>query len=187
MARTCTVCTHPDRAAIDEALAAKTDAVLGVSRRFGIGRESLRRHLMRHLPGTLVKAQEAREATRADDLLGILRDGVADARRLAARAELEGDLRCAVAAVKTSGDIVEKLAAVAERLGRSPDGTPATLSDLVSKVARSRPPQNLELPVRIEWVNDWRAPSVLNGEAEARCVVGPPAPASPEDPGGPVT
>ncbi|HQP88957.1 MAG TPA: hypothetical protein PLL76_22100 [Thermoanaerobaculia bacterium] len=143
MPRVCTVCSSPNRAAIDEALTSG-EPNRRIAARVGCAESSIRRHLEKHLPGAIVKAHEAREVARADDLLELLREGVKDARRLRQKAEKERDYRCAVAAVKTMSDIVEKLAAVAERLGRSPEGNdPSTLAGLVRKVS-------------VEYVNDWR-------------------------------
>lgn len=69
MARPCTICTHPQREAIDRALAAGTESNVAIAAKFGVTERSLRRHAETHLPKALVKAQEAREVAQADDLL----------------------------------------------------------------------------------------------------------------------
>jgi hypothetical protein len=71
-----------------------------------------------------VKAHEAAEVTRADDLLSILREAVADARRLRAKAEKDGDFRGAIMAVKALSDVVETLASIGERLARAEASKP---------------------------------------------------------------
>jgi len=86
-----------------------------IAARTGVSESSLRRHAS-HVPEAVALAARAEEATRADDLLGILRDGVRDAQRLRALAEDGGDLRGAIAALKTLADVVETLARVGERL-----------------------------------------------------------------------
>jgi hypothetical protein len=51
MPRVCTVCTHPENAAIDEALVARRDSLRDIARRFsGLSKDALHRH-RRHLPG----------------------------------------------------------------------------------------------------------------------------------------
>lgn len=124
MARACSVCTHPNRAAIDEALAANRGSFRGVSRQHGLSPDAVERHAKAHLPKAIVLATAAAEVAQADNLLGLLREAVGDAQRLRGRAEREGDLRCAVAAVKTLTETVEKLADVAERLAKSEASKP---------------------------------------------------------------
>lgn len=124
MARACSVCTHPNRAAIDEALAANRGSFRGVSRQHGLSPDAVERHAKAHLPKAIVLATAAAEVTRADDLLSILREAVADARRLRAKAEGEGDYRGAIGAVKALGDLVEVLASVGERLAKAEASRP---------------------------------------------------------------
>lgn len=114
----CSLCRHAERTSIDAALIEGRDSLRNIAERYGTSAPTLLRH-REHVHGSLVLAREAEEVTRADGLLDILREGVADARRLRDRAEAEGDLRCAVAAVKTLCDIVERLAAVGERLAQA--------------------------------------------------------------------
>lgn len=163
MAAPCSVCTHPARAAIDEAVTSNRGTMRGIARQHGIGPDALERHAKRHLPGALVLASKAREATRADDLLELLRQAYRDAKRLQKKAEAEKDYRCAIAAVKTLSDIVEKLTAVAERLGRSPEGEPGTLAEFMTRIARGEQARGVEAPVRVEYVNDWRTPVLIPG------------------------
>jgi hypothetical protein len=167
VARVCTVCTHPDRAAIDEALAANRGSFRGVARQHGLSPDAVERHAKAHLSETVALATRAAEATRADDLLGLLREAVRDAQRLRWKAEADRDYRCAVAAGKTLSDVVEKLATVAERLGRNPEGTPATLSDFIAKVAREARAGDPDGLLRVEWVNDWRGSGPGASSAQA--------------------
>src|SRR5690242_4575984 len=68
MPRTCTICRHEQRQAIDEALIAGT-AFRNIAERFGTSLAALHRHKQEHLPENLVKAREAREVAQADSLL----------------------------------------------------------------------------------------------------------------------
>ncbi len=114
----CTLCHHSDRAAIDAALVGGAGSLRNIAERFGTSAPTLLRH-REHVHGSLVLAAKAEETTRADDLLGLLREGVTDARRLRAKAEDERDYRAAIACVKTLTDIVERLADIGERLARA--------------------------------------------------------------------
>jgi IS30 family transposase len=72
--RSCTVCTHPDRAKIDEALVAGVSSAEIAGRYRTIGERAIRRHRTNHLPETLAKAHEAEEVAQADNLLAQVRD-----------------------------------------------------------------------------------------------------------------
>jgi len=135
MPRVCTVCSSPRRDEIDEAVT-RGETFRRVAPRCGVSDRALRRHAAEHVPAAIVKAHAVAEETRADDLLSILREAVADARRLRGKAEGEGDYRAAIAAVKTLSDLVETLADIGERLAKGGAEGPVLL--------------------RVEWVNDWR-------------------------------
>ncbi len=77
MSRTCTICAHPDRAAIDTALIGG-EAVRAVASRYvtngrPLGRMAMQRHKDEHLPAVLVKAKEVEEVTRGLDVVKQLR------------------------------------------------------------------------------------------------------------------
>ncbi len=128
MPRPCTVCTHPDRAGIDQALVSG-QSYRTIAKRSGTSPSAVLRHKESHLSTTLLKASGAREVARADDLLQKVRDLEAEARRIGRRAEKEGDLRCAIASVKQLMDIVDLLARLmgafprdGKRLDEGPSG-----------------------------------------------------------------
>jgi transposase-like protein len=73
MPRRCTVCAHPERAAIDDALVAG-GSLRGIARTFALSEDALFRHRSEHIPARLAHAQEAKEATQADSLLDRLLD-----------------------------------------------------------------------------------------------------------------
>lgn len=72
MARPCTVCRHPERQAIDKALAAG-EPCPAVSQRFAISLHALHRHRKGHLPAAILKAQEAADVATGDELFGQVR------------------------------------------------------------------------------------------------------------------
>jgi transposase-like protein len=69
MPRRCTVCDHPERHCIDEALVTGAP-YRSVARRFGLSESSVYRHKTEHLPAHLLKAKKVEEVAQADDLLG---------------------------------------------------------------------------------------------------------------------
>jgi hypothetical protein len=99
MPRVCTVCQHPERAAIDKALvggSAKRD----VSALFRVSEDAVTRHAAAHLPKALAQAHEEREAARADDLLAEARRLKEITMGLLGRAVQANELRTAIAAVR---------------------------------------------------------------------------------------
>jgi transposase-like protein len=98
MPRRCTVCDHPERHSIDEALVGGAP-YRSVAKRFGLSESSVYRHKTEHLPAHLLKAREVEEAARADDLLDQVRTLQTHALDILERAEKSGDLRTALAAI----------------------------------------------------------------------------------------
>lgn len=125
MPRVCTVCTHADRPAIDQALVAG-ESFRNVSERFGTSATALFRHKAEHLPAALVQAQAAEQVARADDLLSQLLSLQADARRIGKKAEDAGDLRTALAGVRELVRIVELTAKLVGELDERPQVTLTT-------------------------------------------------------------
>ena len=109
----CTLCRRPDRAELDAALVAPAEPLRNIAARFGTSPATLLRH-KGHLPRALVVAREAEAVTQADTLLEKVHTVEADARRLLEKAERSGDFRCAIAAAKTSLDVIEMLLKVRE-------------------------------------------------------------------------
>ena len=117
MARTCTVCRHADRAAIDAALVGG-EAYRSVAQRFAASPDAVHRHKAAHLSRVLARASDAREVTRADDLLAKLRGLEHDARRIALAAEEAGQLSVAIVAVRELARLCALQASMAEALAR---------------------------------------------------------------------
>ena len=72
MPRVCTVCTHPDRPAIDQALV-NHRPYRNIAAQFRLSASALVRHHDNDLPAALAKAQEAEDVRQAIDVLGQLR------------------------------------------------------------------------------------------------------------------
>lgn len=73
MPRACTVCSHPEREAIDRALVEGTPN-RRIASHHDVTERAVRNHKANHLPATLAKSQDAREVAEADDLLAQVRD-----------------------------------------------------------------------------------------------------------------
>ena len=67
MPRVCTICTHPQRDEIDQAILAG-QPLRRIAPRYGVTETSLRRHRDNHLAKALEKARETAEALRAERL-----------------------------------------------------------------------------------------------------------------------
>jgi hypothetical protein len=105
----CSICKRGDRLAIDKALVAGTP-IPELTARYRASPDALLRHKHRHLPLRLVKAQEAREVTEADQLLGDVRALRGKAVTLLLAAEAAGDLKTALAGIREARGCMELLA-----------------------------------------------------------------------------
>jgi hypothetical protein len=99
MPRTCTVCTHPDKAEIDAALLTG-NSFRKISQRFGTSSTALFRHRNNHIPIALEKAREAEEVAYGEDLLCQMKELNTRTIRILDAAEAAGDPRIALAAIR---------------------------------------------------------------------------------------
>lgn len=72
MAMACTCCQHPQRQAIDQALASG-EVNRRIAERFGVGASALRRHKAKHLPASLMQATKEQAISDAIDVQGELK------------------------------------------------------------------------------------------------------------------
>ena len=107
MARKCTVCTHPQREELDQALVAGQSVSDLAARYSTIGRMALQRHKEHHLPQTLILSKDAEEVSRSDQLLEKLAKLEQNTLQIGQKAEKGGDWRTALAAIKDQVRIVE--------------------------------------------------------------------------------
>jgi hypothetical protein len=119
MPRSCTVCEHPDREAIDEAL------VGGASNRslaslYDVSEAAVRRHKANHLPARLVMAQAAEEVAQADDLLDQMQDLQARTLAILEAAESTNQHRTALSAIREARSNLELLAKLLGELDERP-------------------------------------------------------------------
>ena len=119
MPRSCTICEHPDREAIDRSLVGDSSN-LSVSSLFGVSESAVRRHKANHLPAKLVMAQAAEEVAQADDLLQQVRDLQSRALAILGKAEAAGDLRTALGAIREARGNLELFAKLLGELDERP-------------------------------------------------------------------
>ena len=122
MSRTCSVCGHAEREAIDAAIVAG-ESYRDITARFGVSGGAIGRHRA-HVAGVLAEAQAAQDVARGDDLLAKVAVLEADAKRLQDTAEKGGDIRTALVAVRELVRIVEVLARLQ---GELQDGAPVNI------------------------------------------------------------
>jgi hypothetical protein len=118
--RTCSVCTHQERGAIDQALIGGESTGKLAGRYRTIDERALRRHRSNHLPATLAKAKEAEEVAVADDLLEQVRDLQERALTILDKAEEAGELRTALGAIREARGNLELLAKLLGELDERP-------------------------------------------------------------------
>ncbi len=117
--RTCSVCSHPDRAEVDAAIVAGQSFRV-IARQFApLSHDAIRRHRA-HVGGALVRAAERKGERMEETLLSKVERLEADARRLGETAEREGDIRAALAAVRELLDVVKLLHELTPKPGPSP-------------------------------------------------------------------
>jgi hypothetical protein len=119
VSRTCTVCRHPDRPAIDQAMVNRRP-FRDIARHFGVGKDAAVRHHDTCLPETLAKAKQAQETAQANDLLSQLQALRNKALALLLAAEKSGDLRTALFGVREARGCLELLLEVEQRISRQP-------------------------------------------------------------------
>jgi hypothetical protein len=119
MPRRCSVCNHPRRHSIDEALVSG-GPYRSVAKRFGLSESAVYRHKTEHLPAHLLKAREVEEVARADDLLDQVKNLQAHVLDILERAEKSGDLRTALAAISQARGNLELLGKLAGELDERP-------------------------------------------------------------------
>ncbi len=119
MPRVCTICVHKERGAIDDALISG-DSLRNIAKQFRLTAAAVNRHKSEHLPETLVKANEASEVARADDLLTRLEKLTTEARTIKNKAEKTGDYRTALSGIRELVRIVELLAKLRGELNEAP-------------------------------------------------------------------
>ena len=120
MPRTCTICTHEQRAEIDRALVGG-EPFRNIAERFGTSATALTRHKAEHVPAKLAQAHEAKEVAQASTLLDDVRALRGKAVSILLAAEKSGDLRTALLGIREARACIELLAEMEGELNRRPE------------------------------------------------------------------
>ncbi len=119
MPRTCTVCTHSDRTAIDRALV-QGAAYRVIARQHGLDHDAVRRHADAHLPRLLVQAEAARAVADADALLGEANRLYQAATEILDAARTNDNPEVALKAIGAAGRVLTLLGELLGELNRQP-------------------------------------------------------------------
>ncbi len=119
MPRSCTICAHPERKAIDRALV-ESVAFPALVAEHRVSKDALSRHKANHLPAKLVLAEKAEEVAQADNLLDQVRDLQGRALAILDKAEATGELRTALSAIREARGNLELLAKLLGELSETP-------------------------------------------------------------------
>jgi hypothetical protein len=106
MPRRCTVCDHPARDIIDQALV-QGESFRIIAEQRSVSTTAIFRHYHSHIPQHLRQAQAAHEVNQADQLLAKVIALETDAKRLQGQAEAEGDIKTALHAIRELVRIIE--------------------------------------------------------------------------------
>ncbi len=119
MPRKCSVCVHPKRDEIDQAIAG-TEAYRSIAKHYHLSPSAVERHAKNHLPATLAEAQQASEVARADDLLDQVRTLKDKALGILETAEGAGKLGTALNGIREARGCIELLAKLIGKLDERP-------------------------------------------------------------------
>jgi hypothetical protein len=109
MPRQCTICAHKQRIEINRELI-DNQAFRHIASRYNVSTTSLQRHKNNHLPKLLMKAKQMKEITHANYLANEIESLKKRAKKIASKAEKDGDYRTALQGVRELTRIVELLA-----------------------------------------------------------------------------
>ena len=107
MPRLCTVCSHPQRQEIDQALMEHSVGYRGVAKRFGVHPASVYRHQYDHLRGMVQQSEELRRMLATDNLTDNLAKWHRRMERQYRKADAAGNVLSAVATARTGIAAIE--------------------------------------------------------------------------------
>jgi hypothetical protein len=119
MPRSCTICGHPDRDAIEDAFIAGTPK-RRIASHYGVSERAVRYHLREHLPALLALARDAERASRADSLLDRIEALQSRTLAILEATEETHDHRVALSAIREARSNLELIGEVTKELDRTP-------------------------------------------------------------------
>ena len=115
MPRTCTICRRRDEPAINLALLAG-EPFRSIAERTGVSKSALVRHRIKCVPRDLAQARLSKKVAQSDLLLADVCRLQRRANSILSKAEMSGDLRTALAAIRELRGTIELLARVTGEL-----------------------------------------------------------------------
>ncbi len=165
MPRRCTICDHPQRPEIDEALV-RGVTLWEIAGNYGISKSAVHRHAEAHIPEALRHALRASEVAHGDALLGQVLELRDRALGVLTKAEGAEDHRTALAAIREARATVELLAKLVGELDERPVINVATfyaspewgqIQALVMAIMEPYPEARLELAQGLTLIEAERA------------------------------
>jgi len=117
--RKCTICIHPERVAIETALA-DGESYRAIANQFSVSRQAVGRHVKDHIPMALAAAKDAILVASGDSLLEQIESLRHQAQTIKDKAERDGDYRTALAGIRELMRIIELLAKLRGELDERP-------------------------------------------------------------------
>ena len=130
MPRACTVCDHPNRDSIDEAIVSG-ESIRGIARRYNLSKDSVYRHSLNHVPQTIRKAHVVQESARAGELLGRVERLISEAEGLLEYGKTGEKAQAWAAGIGELRRCLELLARVTGELDERPQITLAMVPEWV--------------------------------------------------------
>lgn len=127
----CSICSHADRAQIDQALVEGVPVRALEARHSGTTRSALDRH-RKHIPPALTQAKQAREVADADSLLSRVERWLSRCERLFDRAEAAGEWSGAASAAREVSRNLELLGKLSGQLQPAGARVAITLTEIQS-------------------------------------------------------
>lgn len=122
MPRTCTVCAHEERDAIDSALV-RGEPLRNIARREGLDHTALHRHKQAHVSPAIARVYEQREEHRGEKLLDRVEDLYDKASGILDAAAQDGKPSLSLSAIRELRGIVELLGKLTGELDDRPQQT----------------------------------------------------------------
>ena len=119
MPRSCTICSHESRDAIEDAFITG-QAKRRIAAQHGVTEQALRRHLREHLPTLLALARDAERAARADTLLDRIEALQSRTEEALAKAESSDNLFATFRGISEMRHNLELIGEITKELNRTP-------------------------------------------------------------------
>lgn len=122
MGRTCTICVHPERDAIDHAIVSGT-SYRNVRERWHVSLSSISRHRRDHISPALVALRAQQDEAHTASLLERVEDLIGRTERILLATEQDGKVTTALAAVRELRSLLELLGKASGELDDRPQLT----------------------------------------------------------------